>query len=91
VVPFADLLIGATALSLGYSMLTVKLAREPCNVRGRRIDRDGGKKLLDEGFTARPAFSSISTVDLWTSSTTPTGDNAASWSPAVSITRWRKA
>jgi hypothetical protein len=27
------------------------------------IDRDGGKKLLDEGFTARPAFGGVSTVD----------------------------
>ena len=44
-------------------LLRIQLAREPCNVRGQRIDRDGGKKLLDEGFTARPAFSAVSTVN----------------------------
>lgn len=44
-------------------LLRIQLAREPCNVRGQRIDRDGGKKLLDEGFTARPAFGAVSTVN----------------------------
>jgi hypothetical protein len=44
-------------------LVRIQLAREPCNVRGQRIDGDGGKKLLDEGFTARPAFGGISTVD----------------------------
>ena len=44
-------------------LLRIQLAREPCNVRGQRIDRDSGKKLLDEGFTARTAFGGISTVD----------------------------
>ena len=41
----------------------IQLAREPCNVRGQRIDRDGGKQLLDEGFAARLGFGGISTVD----------------------------
>ena len=44
-------------------LLRIQLAREPCNVRGQRIERDGGKKLLDEGFTARPAFGAVSTVN----------------------------
>jgi hypothetical protein len=44
-------------------LLRIQLAREPCNVRGQRIDRDGGKKLLDESFTARAAFGGISAVD----------------------------
>ena len=48
----------STALLLG-----IKLAREPCNVRGQRIDRDCGKKLLDEGFATRPAFGGVSTVN----------------------------
>jgi len=43
-------------------LLRIQLAREPCHVRGQRKDRDGGKKLLDEGFTARPPFGCI-TVD----------------------------
>jgi len=44
-------------------LLCIQLARKPRNVRGQRKDRDGGKKLLDEGFTARSAFGSIGTVD----------------------------
>ena len=44
-------------------LLHIELAREPCNVRGQRIDRDGGKKLLDERFTASPAFGGVSTVN----------------------------
>ena len=44
-------------------LVRIELAREPRNVRRQRIDRDGGKKLLDEGFTTSPAFDGISTVD----------------------------
>ena len=44
-------------------LLRIQLAREPCNVRGQRIDRDGGKQLLDEGFTARPSVGGVSTMN----------------------------
>ena len=53
-------------------------------------DRDGGKKLLDESFTARPASGAVSTVNSVDEFDAPTGDNAASWSPAVSMTRGRR-
>ena len=44
-------------------LLRIQLAREPRNVRGQGIDRYGGKKLLDEGFAARPTVGSVSTVN----------------------------
>jgi predicted nucleic acid-binding protein len=70
VVPFADLLIGATALSLGYSMLTVKCAplrthsRSACHsaLRCRRTLRalpskiSGNHWMLTLTHTARPIF-----------------------------------
>lgn len=44
-------------------LVGIQPAREPCNVRGQRIDDDGGKKHLDERFATRPTFGGINTVD----------------------------
>jgi hypothetical protein len=41
--------------------LRIQLARKSCNVRGQRIDRDGGKELFDERFAARAPFGGVST------------------------------
>ena len=44
-------------------LLRIEHAGKPCNVRRQRIDRDGGRKFLDERFAASPAFGGISTVN----------------------------
>jgi hypothetical protein len=59
----ADKEIGEWNHDSAALLLRIQLSREPCNVRGQWIDRDGGHKLLDEGFTTRPAFGSVSTVN----------------------------